>query len=368
MLDRNQLQISVYLLLSVLVLSGCSSESPVIVDSPLRTVRTIIAGSADHLTGRSFPGVVDANQKAILSFRVTGKLETLIGREGMPVKKGQVLATLDDDDFQIQLADAKATYSRAKADFERAAQLVERGHVSKADFDKLRANAASAKANLDSAEKRVAYSTLKAPFSGQIAKRYVENFQEVSASEAVFLIQDLSKLEVQVDIPSSLMVNSSREKGLLDIKAQFDAIPEQRFPLTVKEVATVADDVTQTYTVTLMMENVDGYSILPGMTATVTATPKKNAESQDNLGGIVVPSHSVMGNGTEAFVWVLQPAINADVGEVSVGVISRVNVVVGDVLPTGLQILSGLERGENVVTAGMSKLTEGQKVRLLKGQ
>lgn len=368
MLDQKKPIISIYLLLSILVLSGCTSESTNAVDTPLRTVRTIVAGSADQLTGRSFPGVVDANQKAILSFRVTGKLETLIVKEGMPVKKGQVLATLDDDDFQIQLADAKATYSRAKADFERAAQLVERGHVSKADYDKLRANAASAKANLDSAEKRVAYSTLKAPFSGQIAKRYVENFQEVSASQAVFLIQDLSKLEVQVDIPASIMVNSSREKGHLDINAQFDAIPERQFPLTVKEVATVADDVTQTYSVTLIMENVDGYSILPGMTATVTATPKKNAESQDMEREIVVPSQSVMGNGTEAYVWVLEPDLDSVATDVSVGVINKVNVVVGDVLPTGLQIMSGLELGDNVVTAGMSKLSEGQKVRLLKGQ
>ncbi|KZY73307.1 hypothetical protein A3742_16300 [Oleiphilus sp. HI0071] len=368
MFNRKQCSISTILLATILVFSGCSSESKTSVDSPLRTVRTINAGSADQLSGRSFPGVVDANQKATLSFRVTGKLESLVGKEGMPVIRGQVLATLDDDDFQIQLADAQATYSRAKADFERAAQLVERGHVSKADYDKLRANAASAKANLDSAEKRVAYSTLKAPFSGQIAKRFVENFQEVSASQTIFLIQDLSSLEVKVDIPSSLMVNSSREKGLLDINAQFDAIPERQFPLSVKEIATVADDVTQTYTVTLTMENVDGYSILPGMTTTVTATPKKNTDDKAALGEIVVPSQSVMGNGSEAFVWVLEPDPDSDAGKTDVGVIKRVNVVVGEVLPTGLQILSGLERGESVVTAGMSKLSDGQQVRLLKGQ
>lgn len=368
MFKRQQYTLSKYLFFSIFILSGCSPELQQTADAPLRTVRTILAGSADQLTGRSFPGVVDANQKATLSFRVTGKLETLSAKEGMPVTQGQVLATLDDDDFQIQLADAKATYSRAKADFERAAQLVERGHVSKADYDKLRANAASAKANLDSAEKRVAYSTLKAPFSGQIAKRYVENFQEVSASQAVFLIQDLSKLEVKVDIPSSLMVNSSRDKGLLNINAHFDAIPGRHFPLSVKEVATVADEITQTYTVTLTMENVDGYSILPGMTATVTATPKANNESQDPIGEIVVPSQSVMGDGTETYVWVLEPVLETDSEVAQVGLITKVNVVVGEVLPTGLQILSGIERGEQVVTAGMSKLSEGQKVRLLKGQ
>lgn len=368
MFKRLQHHFIKHIFFPVFILVGCSPETPQTADAPLRTVRTILAGSADQLTGRSFPGVVDANQKATLSFRVTGKLETLSAKEGMPVAEGQVLATLDDGDFQIQLADAKATYSRAKADFERAAQLVERGHVSKADYDKLRANAASAKANLDSAQKRVAYSTLKAPFAGQIAKRYVENFQEVSASQAVFLIQDLSKLEVQVDIPSSLMVNSSRDQELLNINAQFDAIPDRHFPLTVKEVATVADDITQTYTVTLTMENVDGYSILPGMTATVTATPKARKESQDAAGDIVLPSQSVMGDGTETYVWVLEPELDHGSDVNQVGVITKVNVVVGEILPTGLQILSGIERGEQVVTAGMSKLSEGQKVRLLKGQ
>ncbi|KZZ50737.1 hypothetical protein A3760_19710 [Oleiphilus sp. HI0122] len=75
-----------------------------------------------------------------------------------------------------------------------------------------------------------------------------------------------------------------------------------------------------------------------------------------------------MGNGSEAFVWVLEPDPDSDAGKTDVGVIKRVNVVVGEVLPTGLQILSGLERGESVVTAGMSKLSDGQQVRLLKGQ
>lgn len=365
---RNLLQFSVLKITAALLLFGCSSEVPPTSEASLRTVRTIVAGSTHELTGRSFPGVVDANQKATLSFRVSGKLESLSVKEGMPVDKGQVLAKLDDDDFQIQLADAKATYSRAKADFERAALLVEKGHVSKADFDKLSANAASAKANLESAEKKVAYSTLKAPFTGEIAKRYVENFQEVSASQPIFLIQDLSKLEVEVDIPSSIMVNSTRDRGLLDINAKFDAIPERQFPLTVKEVATVADEITQTYAVTLTMENVDGYSILPGMTATVSATPKKSVQSQDVISEIVVPSQSVMGDGTEAFVWVLEPDLEAKATGENTGVITKVTVIVGDVLPAGLQILSGLEPGEHVVTAGMSKLSEGQKVRLLKGQ
>lgn len=352
----------ILLVLTLATISACSDTQPSSEEPLLRPVRTYEVGSSESAQRRSFPGVVDANQKATLSFRVTGKLSEIAIKEGAPVTKNQVLAKVDDSDFQIELSEAQASFDKAKADFDRAKLLIEKGYVSKADFEKLKSQEASAKANLDAAKQKVAYSELKAPFAGEIAKIYVDNFQEVSASQAVFLIQDLTSLEITVDLPSSVMVNGERDRSKIELFAEFDVIPNSKIPLSIKEVATAADEVTQTYAVTMGMDNVEGYSILPGMTATVTAYPKKALGSDGRTQDIVVPSQSVLGLGSEAYVWVAMPA------EGNEGVIEKAAVKVGEVFPGGLQILDGLEVGQRIVTAGMSKLTDGQRVVLSKGQ
>lgn len=346
-------------LTAVILLTGCDEPQKITNEELLRPVRTFVVGSELAIQQRSFPGVVDANQKAMLSFRVSGKLEALAVKEGDEVTKGQVLAQLNDEDFRIQLAEARASYKRAKSDLDRGKQLVGKGHVSKADYDKISSSEASARAHLDATQQKITYSTLKAPFAGLIAKRYVENYQEVGASQSVFLLQDLSLLEVAVDIPSSIMVNAERDRGNLNITARFDAIEDKSFPLQVREVSTVADEVTQTYAVKLSMQNVAGYTILPGMTATVTAA-NKLAQSEQ-VDGYIIPSHSVVGMGTEAYVWLVTSKDNR-------GTVSKQKVVVGEAHPNGLEIMSGLSRDQLIVTAGMSKLVEGQEVRLKKGQ
>jgi len=350
----------VVLLLVMSLLHGCEQKNEVKEVEEIRPVRTYLVGSSDSVSQRSFPGVVDAKQKATLSFRISGKLNNLSAREGMLVKEGDVLATLDDQDVNIELADAKANFDRASADFKRASLLVDKGHVSRSDFDKLKASKASAAAHLASVKKKLEYSTLRAPFSGQIAKRYLQNYQDISAAQPVYLLQDLSELEIKVDLPASVMLNAEKERGTLNIYARFEELAERRFPLKVKEVATVADDVTQTYSVTLGMTAVEGYSILPGMTATVSAeVPQKDDASEQHY---VIPSHAVVGSGSKAFVWV------AAEEKEGFALVKKTAVQIGEARNGGLEILTGIERNQLVVTAGMSKLTEGQKVRLPRGQ
>lgn len=339
----------------VIWFTACSSEEATVTEPQLRPVKTFIVGGSDEGAMRSFPGVVDANQKAELSFRVSGKLTSLNVKEGDLVTEGQLLATLDDSDFNIELQEAQASYSKAKADLDRAKLLIQKGHISKADFDKLTSAEVGAKAHLDSIKQKLIYSQLKAPFTGQVAKRYIENFQEVGASQTIFLLQDLSSLEVNVDIPASVMVNAKRDISTIAINAQFDAIPDRKFPLKVKEVSTVPDEVTQTYSVKLRMENVPGYNILPGMTTTVKASnPVATGQT------IFIPSSTISGSDEQAYVWLIDEQADGT------GIIKKQNVTLGDLGENGFEVLNGLNEGQAIVAAGVSKVTDGMSVRLKK--
>ena len=120
-------------------------------------------------------------------------------------------------------------------------------------------------------------SQLIAPFSGVISKRYVENFTDVLAKQDIVGLQDNSSLEIIVDAPERLVMRARGDIRKLDMKARFDAVPGRSFELEVKEFATEADPVTQSFQYVFVMPKPEGINILPGMTATFSVTPEKGA-------------------------------------------------------------------------------------------
>jgi multidrug efflux pump subunit AcrA (membrane-fusion protein) len=122
-------------------------EEEAVVLKPVRTM-TVSLGST---TTKSFTGVVEANKSAELGFRVSGELKVVNTKEGDFVKKGQVLAVLDQTDFNIKLNASQADYDRSKSEFDRAKSLIKQGAISTADFEKLKAQQSNAKAQLESA-------------------------------------------------------------------------------------------------------------------------------------------------------------------------------------------------------------------------
>ena len=142
-------------LLALSLLSACGDAgNPEEQAAAPRLVRTMTVAEAGDFRRREFPGVIDAAQKADLSFRVAGQVEAIEVAESEEVSAGQVVARLDPDDFETRLASVKADYERARADFERAEGLIEDGYISRTDYDKLKAQYTNAQSQLHTAEKR----------------------------------------------------------------------------------------------------------------------------------------------------------------------------------------------------------------------
>ena len=141
----------------------------------------------DSLYGDTFVTDVDGNTTQL--------------KEGDKVVKGQVIARLDQTDFKIQLNDKQAGYDKSKANFTRSATLLEPGHISQREYDEIKAAYSTAEAHLKTAKQNLIYTELKAPFDGSITKTHVDNFEEIMAKNVIATLQDLTMMQIEIDVP-----------------------------------------------------------------------------------------------------------------------------------------------------------------------
>ncbi len=288
--------------------------------------------------------------------------------------------------LEAEVEAATAEYLYAEDQYNRYKQLWIKQHASRADFDRQSRLRKTAKASLEAAKQDLAKGKrgarkedieaqksrirgleaklkaagdalgdtyLKAPFAGVVGKRYVENHQEVQAKQPIVFLQDISRIEVLVDVPENL-ANWVREKFGPDVVARFVGMPDQFFPLTLKEFSTEADPQTLTYQAVLVMDRPEGIHILPGMTATVEGSP---GFSEENRSSIMIPAIAVTRDSEKTpFVWILD---EADM------IVKKTTVRIGALTGSeNIVILDGLKLGEKVVTAGVSKIRAGMKVSI----
>ena len=343
-----------------MLVTACSKDEEPVAAEVTRPVKTMVVDAPDAGGVRRFPGRIDALNKAELAFRVPGTIQDLEVKEGDRVEAGQLLVTLDPTDYEIAVNDAQATFDRAENDFKRAEELVKDGFISRSDYDAKEAEWKNAQAALDRAKQDLAYTKLTASFDGTVAQRYVQRFEEVQAKQPVLAVQDNSVLEVKINVPETVVLRvtpagSGRpETHRVPVTAAFDSKPGQEFDLTLREVATRADQATQTFQITFTMPAPKDFMVFPGMTATVTADLSK-VSSGDSV--YFLPATAVTADkGLEPFVWVVDEANMT---------VTKTPVEVGRMTGHSIEVKAGLEPGNRVVIAGVGYLAEGMKVRLL---
>ena len=337
-------------------LSGCDDMASNAQANPEahepRPVRIMTVETAADTVTHRFSGRVKAVQTVDLSFQVGGRLIELPIKEGQVVKKGEMIARLDPADFERAVREAKVNLTLAQQDFDRAQKLVRKNVAAAKTLDQARATLDLAKVALDDARQNLAYTRLFAPFDALVSRRLVDNFTTLAAGTQVVRIQDVSEVQVDVDVPESLLAQS-HEKDVADISAEFLAAPGVRFPLDFREYSSEPNAVTQTYRVTLSMPRQEQFHILPGMTASVFVSLKK-----DGAIGVRVPVSAVVADETKAFfVWVFDEES---------GTVSKRSVTLGTMDKKSVGVLSGLQPGEKIVTAGVQQIVDGMAVRSLK--
>lgn len=339
----------------ILVLGGCGKEKEKSKEKieVVRPVKVLTVQGKTTTLSHGFPGKVRAARRSELSFKVSGPLVALPAEEGQQVKKGTLLAQIQQRDFQIALDEAKAQNLAAEKQFRRYKELYAKKQVSLADFDSYRARRDVARAQLEDARNALKDTSLLAPFDGVVSRRFVENFQKVQAKEPIVNFQDITQIEILVDVPELLMAGLQGTNDV-QIHAQFESIPDKEYALSVKEFATQADPATQTYQVVLLMQQPEEANIFPGMTALVTARSDQDGDAAMPV--FSIPAIAVMGGGdNEAFVWVLDKEKSK---------VHKVNVAVDRLEGSeNIIVTNGLKAGETIVIAGVTQLEEGMQVR-----
>jgi multidrug efflux pump subunit AcrA (membrane-fusion protein) len=136
------------LILFASILFGCNKKEETKTQL-IRPAKIFTVGAATDELLRTFPGEVEASDKAIQSFRVNGELKELPAKPGQQVKQGDVLAKLDPQDYQLKYDDSKAKYDLALVQFKRAEEIWEKRLIARADYDKAKTRYLAAKADLE---------------------------------------------------------------------------------------------------------------------------------------------------------------------------------------------------------------------------
>ncbi len=339
----------------VLFSGGCEKQAPEqpTVTRPVKILTIEAGGSA---TEREYPATIKATQQADMGFEVPGRIEEFLVKEGQLVNQGDLLARLDDRDYQAELEKAKANQRKALADLNRSLSIYrqDEGAISKGAIESDRRGKEVADAALQQAQKAVEDTVLRAPFDGYVARKLVEDFANVQAKEPVLILQDISQLEVEVSVPERDMVSRSRANNVDEITARtkpevsITSIPGRSFPARVKEFATTADTTTRTFQIRLIFERPDDVSILPGMTARVRARVASDT-------GIRIPVTAVASSAQhQAFVWKVDPSTMS---------VSPAPVEMGNLQGDEVEILSGLHDGDILAISGLRYLQDGMQVR-----
>ncbi len=351
------------LAMSLLVLAGCTEEAPPAPPKPVKALRISDPGG---LSEGSFPGLAAAGQEANMSFRVSGPLVELPVSVGDAIEAGAIVARIDPNDFEVvlqnaesALAAAQANARRAEADYDRlkSAQDEDPGATSQravdlalSTRDAARAGVSSAEATVQTARDRLGYTSLAAPFDGEVVETYVENFETVIVRQPILRLVNNSGIKMTLSIPENLIGYAD---FVTNITVTFDALPGVEVPATITEIGGEASRATRTYPLTIVMEQPDGAEILPGMAG--LARIQGQLPETVETGLHVPPTALFAGTDTErSYVWVIE----------NDGVTRR-EVQTGTLTTNGVLITSGLEPGELIVAAGVSALVDGQNVRII---
>lgn len=351
-------------LLSVLLpltfAAGCADEAAEPTPLPPRPVHTETVPSAFSSTPRSFSGVLKAIEGVDLGFEVPGRLIELKTEEGATIDAGAILARLDTTGFRADLDNAAAQFAAADADLERVRRLYENSNASKSQLDAARAKRETARSSRDIAAKQLQDATLRMPYAGVIGRVLVDVHQVLSAGTPVVSVRSENGLEMEVGIPARDI--DSIATGMA-AKVSIGALPGQILPAHVSEIATQAADNT-TYPVTISLETLSD-ELREGMDGQATIEiPNTSGET------IAIPISCVVGSeGGATHVWVLSEFQEGGEGNRASAIANRQPVRTGAIREGALiEILEGLTEGQQIVSRGVNRVEDGQRVALMSAQ
>jgi RND family efflux transporter MFP subunit len=334
----------------VLAACGKQAEQPASVERP---ASTIVVGAAASDSGNVYSGEVHARYETVLGFRIGGKIVERLVDAGAYVKKGQVLARLDAADTGLQESAADAQYHLAEEELQRYRELRDKGFVSQSALDAKETALKASAAQAGLARNQAAYTRLQSDRDGIVSATFAEVGQVVSAGQTVMRVAQEGEREVTFSVPESRF--SSIKVGMpaeIELNAT-DSNVQSTVTGRVREISPAADAASRTYPVRVTFDAKNAKVAL-GMTARVRLKESAKNSTQKNS-GFLVPLTAIFQQGDKAAVWIVAADHSVSLRPVEVAAYRD----------DGALIASGVAAGERIVSAGVHKLSVGEKIQII---
>jgi membrane fusion protein, multidrug efflux system len=344
--------------LAFAALAGCgNNEAPAPPESLL--VRTMVVSDTSNPQLTQYTAEIRSRVEADLSFQVNGRVARRAVDVGTLVKRGDVLAVVDDTDYRLSVDAARSAVNAAQAEFDRARseedryrELLERGLTTQASYVAQQTAVKTSQSRLEQAtsdlrlnEQRLSYTTLRADQDGVVTKVMAEAGSVVAAGQPVVRVALPDELEAVFDVPDN---HIDELRGNSELEIRFLGGQSLSFAARVREISPSADPVTRTYQVRASIPDAP-QNLRLGMSVSVTL-PHGEGGANARL-----PATALFQSGPDPAVWVVREDLTLELRRVQVARYESDSVFVA----------SGLSAGDRVVTAGVHRLADGETVRLL---
>jgi len=356
-----------HVLLSLLIVSmfnscGKKEEKK---EEVLRPVKYQVVGTTDAQMIRTFSGAAKAGDEIELSFRSNGIITEWNIKIGQRVKKGMLIAKLDNVQANLayeqsvsSLNSAESAMNTAKTSLERIKSLYEKGSESLSNYETAKnsyqnalAQYESSKRNKSIQQSQINYGYIYAPSDGTIAGTSGGLNENISAGQVIAILNAGDQINIEVGLPENVI---NRVQLGMNIDISFSAF-EEKFKGNVIEIAPIADASSATYPVKIGITNPTS-AIKPGMAANVTINLADSEEVKSDA--LVVPVKAVGEDGDGNFVFVIESE------DGKTGIAKKQHIEIGELTNEGFKINSGLSAGQKIATAGLQTLLDGQAVKL----
>jgi RND family efflux transporter MFP subunit len=323
----------------LLLLAACGKPEPAhpAAAAPAATVQVAAARLEPHVAVEEVVGTVRSKQRAMVEAKVSGRVLEYTATPGAMVKAGDLLARLDVQEIQAKVDQAKAMLDQAQRDFGRQKQLIASNATTRQDFDAADARVKVATAGLNEAETIMSYARVTAPFDGVITRKLADVGDLAMPGRPLLEIEAPTALRFEADLPEAIL-------DRVKLGAKMQVRLSKTIEGTVSEISPVADPVSRTFQVKFDLPETEG--LRTGQFGRVSVPV-----AQVML--LLVPKTAVMKLGQMERVFVAKD------GKAALRLVKT-----GKVLDGRVEVLSGLEEGEQVVTSETTKLADGQPVTL----
>ncbi|MDJ0654377.1 MAG: efflux RND transporter periplasmic adaptor subunit [Xanthomonadales bacterium] len=331
------------ILASVLVIAACNGpggsgesgdaeesdeEIAVPVEAQRSTLNTVYASYKGTTT-------LEAEREADVVAKTSGIVLDILVEEGDTVEAGQVVARLERDRLELELERAKATLDQLRKDYDRSQELFNKKLISSDAYERARSDLDQQQASFDMARLELSYTEVRTPIGGVVSERMVKVGKLVNVYEALFRVHDFNPLLAEIFVPErELSALRPGQSALLEL----DALAQDEFSGQLARVSPVVDPDTGTFKVTIEIRDPDP-RLKPGMFGRVNIV----YDVKENV--VTIPQDALIIEDRERYVYVVENDRAR-----------RVDVVAGYVTEGRVEILQGLDEGEEVVTAGKGSI------------